>query len=538
MKKRQPPDSVGTRDLINSSIARSRGWNRLRRLAPAASAARAVAMAAHRADDVNYVAYLTALSEMTSSSAHEQKAGIRRMAVVATDPEHREQALHALRELVRTGAAPERLTPEALGLARRTLAVLHQNTVGKPHGEGLAGGRDPDAYAARPLRVGPGGAPALTESGRVLAEAVRREPGVFTIATAAAVAYRLIPVLVVLLIPAIVDRLWLPAMRTGQVDTRMAGLLAAAFFFLFAVRAGGVFATRLGAMMLRRRLQDAQQRRVVDKYVEAPVAWHADHQPQDLIATAERSAEKVWRPLAPLPHALGSTVKIVAVLVALAHLGWWLAAIGTVTVVVLAALGNAYLRSVGPHAERARALRKEVFGLTERASTPGRDTPGADQVAIFAGVSDELCAVMIKLRRRRTAFISLFCALPVASMLLAITLAGSRPLAGGIACLVSAVVLLGLLPAPVVAIGAVIAELPTGLLGLSRIERLCDGAAGEQAEPARPELVHATAAAFSAVPACGKLDRLADSSAYLETRRTSRRGAHRTNISLTETGTA
>jgi hypothetical protein len=527
MKKRQPPDSVRIRDLINSSIARSLGWNRLRRLAPAASAARVVAMAADRAADATYVEYLTALSEMTSASPREQRAGVRRMAAVAAGPDHREPALHALRELVRTAAAPDRLSPEALALARRTLAEQHQHAVPLPHGdEDIAGGDDPDPSAARPLRQGPGGAPALTESARVLAAAVRQQPQVFSVAAGGAVAFCLAPVLVVLLFQEVMDRLWIPAVRTGQVDLRTACLLAVAILGLFAVRAGGLVATRLGGVLMRRRLQDAQQRKVVDKYAEAPVAWHADRRPAELIALAERSAERVSRPLGPLPLAVGSAVTLLVVIAALGHLTWWLALIGVATVAVLGALGIAFLRSAGPPAERARALRKQIFDLTGRGDDPAREAgserPDPDRVAAFQAASDELRVVMIGLRRRRSAFLSLFCASPVAGMLLAVVIAGRHPLAGGVADLVTAVILLALLPAPVVAIGSVIAELPTGLLGLSRIETLCTGATA--AAPGEPGLVLATAPAFSSVPACGKLDRLADSSAYLGSRRNSRPG--------------
>ncbi|MFC7483399.1 hypothetical protein ACFQX7_29985 [Luedemannella flava] len=158
-------------------------------------------------------------------------------------------------------------------------------------------------------------------------------------------------------------------------------------------RAIGLFVSRVGAQTMRRRLSDATQRAVVDQYVEAPVAWHEQRHPDDLVATADGAADTSWRPVDPVPIAVGSAVMVVAAILALFYLAWWLAAIGVLLLAGQGILTVAFLRAVDRHADRARSLRAEIIEMTQHESGEP-----ADMIASFGAASGQLSTEMIRVR--------------------------------------------------------------------------------------------------------------------------------------------
>jgi ABC-type multidrug transport system fused ATPase/permease subunit len=457
------------------------------------------------------------------------------MTAVAVDPQHGELARHALRELVlTTPEKPNRLSADALALARRALAEQHRPAVSLPGDDKdsasrATGGKSP---GARPLDEGPGGGPRLADSIRMLGTAIRYQPGIFAVATAGAVAFCLMPVMVVVLIHLTVDRLWLPAIRTGHFDSSVAWRVAAGCFVVFGVRAAGLFAGRVAGMVMRLRLQDSDQRWLVDKYVEATVDWHDHHHPRDLVTTAERSVENSWRPVASLPFAVGGAVSLLAAIGVLGYLSWWLALIGLAVLAALLGLSIVFLRSAGPLADRARGLRRDVFERTDRASAPpdSSATGGSppDPQAAFGRVSADFRNVLIRLRRRRGLFVPLFGGLPTGAMLVAVAVAGLTPLSGGGVDMVSAMVLFALLPAPVLAIGSVVLDMPNGVRGRDRVRELAAEAAGPAADGGRragldrrdvPMSATVPSTAFPPFRECPRLNQLADGSVCVSPRR-------------------
>ncbi|WP_344133925.1 hypothetical protein [Luedemannella flava] len=482
MTDRQPPDIVRARDLVDDSIREDQlnqpARPSIMEFASAAVAARAVAAALGRGDDPSYVAYLAALSRATGESVAEQRTGVAQLAALTEDPGCGSDAVAALRALIEA-PRPGRLCEYALQTARRALADHCPPRPVADAGTGTPGPAPVDAISHLAASADPAAArPRLRDGLRIFVDAARYEPRLFVISVVGGATFSLLGLVVWLVLRDVVDRAWGPALTTGHIDVAAVTSLAALAVFASVGRAIGLFVSRVGAQTMRRRLSDATQRAVVDQYVEAPVAWHEQRHPDDLVATADGAADTSWRPVDPVPIAVGSAVMVVAAILALFYLAWWLAAIGVLLLAGQGILTVAFLRAVDRHADRARSLRAEIIEMTQHESGEP-----ADMIASFGAASGQLSTEMIRVRGLKGAVAPLLAAVPVIGILAAAGIGAwhLQPGAAGAADLVSATVLLAALPAPVLAVGTVMAGLPTGVRALRSVRGVL-----ADADPIRP----------------------------------------------------
>jgi len=329
------------------------------------------------------------------------------------------------------------------------------------------------------LTADPVAGPRLGDSARSLVRVIRTEPLMFAVPIIGSVVVSLLTVAVALGLNGAVRYLWEPALYDGHFDIPAAGAAALICMVVFAAKAGGLFARRVGGFLLRVRLRDGTQSAVLDRYVEAPVDWHRRQRPQDLVSAADSAVEAAWRPVAPLSLAVGGLVMLVLALGSLSFMDWRLVVIGLALLGGMAAVNIAVLHRVGAHADRAQELRMEVFEMTRQALDHAHD----DQSA-FRAKSAQLREVMIRVRGIRGVFVQVRGILPAFGTLAAVAVVMWRlPSGANAADLVSAAFLLAALPSPIAAVGSVIAELPGGARGASLVRQTIGGSTLTDSEP-------------------------------------------------------
>ncbi len=226
------------------------------------------------------------------------------------------------------------------------------------------------------------------------------------------------------------------------------------------------------------RLEATYRKRVTRRYLELPLSWHEEHSTGELLSNANSDVETTWYPIAPFPLAVGVLLMLVTTLGLLLVTDPVLALVGSVIFPAIAILTVLYSRRMSPLMTRAQELRGEVSGIAHESfdgalvvKTLGRE---AGETERFRHTSEELRDTMTAVGRVHGIFDPMMEALPVIGVL-AVLLAGtSRVGSGNLEAgeLVRVAYLFTLLAFPVRAIGWVLNEIPSSVVGWDRVQRV------------------------------------------------------------------
>src|SRR3954471_11371342 len=321
---------------------------------------------------------------------------------------------------------------------------------------------------------------------RVLGQAIRDEPRLFTVGVVGSSLFGLLIIANSYVVGAVVGHVVVPAFADQRVRSGTLALIAVAFLGISVLRVASIFGRRLGAGYMQFRLQARYRPAVTRRYLALPPAWHQRHATGTLLSNANSDVEASFVPIAPLPFAVGTIVMIVAAVVSLFLTDWVLALVGVTLFPTLFGLNVIYSRRMSPRQIRAQRLRAKVSAVAHESfdgalvvKTMGRE---ADESRRFSVFVSELRDALISVGRLRGLFDPLMDALPSIGTL-AVLLLGTWRLQNGaisVADLVSVSFLFTVLAFPVRAIGWVVAELPRSVAGWERVQAVL-GADGDLA---------------------------------------------------------
>ncbi|WP_052810048.1 ABC transporter ATP-binding protein [Streptomonospora alba] len=310
----------------------------------------------------------------------------------------------------------------------------------------------------------------------VLWVAIRTEPLVFAVAVAGAALHAVVSVGSASVMGGITDRVILPAFENGS--TTAAALMAAAGLLLGVgvAKAIGLAARRLFAGLMQFRMQARYRRSVSRTYLRLPLAWHHSHATGQLLSNANADVEEAWRPLAPLPMAIGSAAMLVIAAVAMVITDPVLALVAFVVFPALAVANVVFQRRVSPAATRAQALRAEVSEVAHESfdgalvvKSLGREDNETER---FTEAAHRLRDAQIRVGRMRAAFDPVMEHLPNFGIL-AVLVLGMWRLAGGAITpgeLVQISYLFTLLSMPIRSFGWLLGDLPRTVVAWNRVQ--------------------------------------------------------------------
>ena len=310
---------------------------------------------------------------------------------------------------------------------------------------------------------------------RVLVGAVRGEPRLFAVAVGGSVLGGLVTVASAVVVGRVVGTIVGPALQRGTVDGGALAAGAAVIVALSLLKVVGIFCRRVGAGYLQFRLQARYRRLVTRRYLALPEVWHQRHATGALLSGASSDVDAIWYAMMPLPYAVGTTVMLLAAIIALLVIDL---AIGSVAIAVFPALLTIYIvysRRIAPRLERAQQVRSELSAVVHESfdgalvvKVLGRE---AEETARFAAKAAQLRDVATAIGKVRGRFDPLIDALPSAGTLVVLLVSAGRLRDGAVTLteLVTVVFLFSVLAYPVRAIGWLLAEVPRSVVGWDRV---------------------------------------------------------------------
>jgi len=311
---------------------------------------------------------------------------------------------------------------------------------------------------------------------RVLGQAIRVEPRLFTAGVVGSSVFGLLIIANSYVVGGVIGRVVVPAFTEHRVKAGSLALVAAIFLGLSVLRVASIFGRRLGAGYMQFRLQARYRRAVTRRYLSLPPAWHQRHATGTLLSNANSDVEAAFVPIAPLPFAVGTIVMVLAAVVALFLTDWVLAMVGVALFPTLFGLNVIYSRYMSPRQIRAQQMRAKVSAVAHESfdgalvvKTMGREEDESRRFAVFV---TELRDALISVGRLRGLFDPVMDSLPSAGTLAVLLLGAWRLQNGAISVseLVTVSFLFTVLAFPVRAIGWVVAELPRSVAGWERVQ--------------------------------------------------------------------
>jgi ABC-type multidrug transport system fused ATPase/permease subunit len=311
---------------------------------------------------------------------------------------------------------------------------------------------------------------------RVLGQAIRTEPRLFTIGSVGSAFFGVLVIANSYVVGWVIGNVVVPAFAQHRVRVAELGLIAAVFLGISLLRVASIFGRRLGAGFMQFRLQARYRRAVTRRYLALPPSWHQRHATGTLLSNANSDVEAAFVPIAPFPFAVGTIFMIVVAVVTLFFTDWVLALVGVTLFPTLFLLNVLYSRRMSPRQIRAQQLRAKVSAVAHESfdgalvvKTMGRE---ADESRRFSVFVSELRDALISVGRLRGLFDPLMDSLPSAGTLAVLLLGAWRLQTGAITVteLVSVAFLFTVLAFPVRAIGWVVAELPRSVAGWDRVQ--------------------------------------------------------------------
>lgn len=325
----------------------------------------------------------------------------------------------------------------------------------------------------------------LRRGASLIRRALRGSPRNFALGGVSAAVFAGMTIVQAVVLGRITDEVILPAFADGRIEAGLLWLAGAIVVGVGLAKAVGVVGRRLGAYFAMFDLQVDHRRRVTQRYLDLPTVWHRRHSTGELMSNANSDVEEAFRVSAPLPMAFAAVLLLVGASVLLVLADPFLAAIGLGVLPTIAVANYVYqgrMRDAATRAQQSRADVSEVAHESVDAAlvvkTLGRE---AAETRRFELESEQLRDRMIEVGRLRGTFDPVLEALPNIGILLVLLVGVNRVAAGALTAgdLVQFAYLFQLLAIPMRAFGWVLGDLPRGVVGLERIDRVL-AATGDQ----------------------------------------------------------
>ncbi|MCH7230139.1 ABC transporter ATP-binding protein/permease [Glycomyces sp. L485] len=344
---------------------------------------------------------------------------------------------------------------------------------------------------------------------RNIGDMIRIEPKLFAIGAVGAMVNTATTLFVSAVVGWVVAQVAVPAYENGEVALGSVALGVGALLGTSAIRFSSMCARRIGAGAMMFRVQAHWRRQVTRRYLALPVSWHQKHPTGTLLSNANADVEAATRPLAPLPFACGTLFMLAVSMVVFFLVDWAIALVALGMFPTLFALNAVFASKMAPRAKRAQELRAEVSAVGHESfdgalvvKAMGRETAETER---FTGSATELRDAMIGVGRLRAAFEPAIAGLPELGTLLALLVGLARYQQGALDLeqLVTVAFMFSVLAFPIRAIGWVLGDLPTSVVGRGRVDHVLsatgdmDYGEREPATPAGPASLEFDSVAYS-----------------------------------------
>ncbi|WP_460541226.1 ABC transporter ATP-binding protein [Glycomyces halotolerans] len=318
----------------------------------------------------------------------------------------------------------------------------------------------------------------LRQGLRNIGDMIRIEPKRFSVAVAGAMVNTAMHLSVAFIVGWVVSRVAVPAYEDGRVTLGSVALGIGALLGMSVLRFSSMCARRIGSGTQMFQVQAHWRRKVTRRYLALPVSWHQKHPTGTLLSNANADVEAATRPLAPLPFACGTLFMIVVSMVVFFTIDWAIALVALAMFPVLLTLNAVFASKMAPRAKRAQELRAEVsadghesFDGALVVKAMGRE---AEETERFTRTAGELRDAMIGVGRLRAAFEPAIQGLPELGTLIALLVGLARYQQGALDLgqLVTVSFMFSILAFPIRAIGWVLGDLPTSVVGRRRVDHV------------------------------------------------------------------
>ena len=317
----------------------------------------------------------------------------------------------------------------------------------------------------------------LQRGTRIVASYIRTHPGPFAVSVAGATLYAGMTVATTIVLGRVTDRVLTPAFR-GHARVGVVLAWVGAILAVGVLRAVGVILRRYYAGMTGSRVRRTLTSRVVEKYLELPLAYHRSHPTGELLAHAEADVQAATDVIHPLPWSLAVVLLIVFAGVALLVADPVLGVVGWVLLPTLAVMNRRYSTNVEHPARRAQEKIGELSSVAHESIDGGLIVKVLGrqeaEVAKLEVRANELRDERIEVGFFRASFEPAFEALPALGMIVLLVVGAWRVSTGAISVgtLVQFIALFQLTAGPVQLIGHVLSDVPRSVVGYERLEEV------------------------------------------------------------------
>jgi ATP-binding cassette subfamily B protein len=318
----------------------------------------------------------------------------------------------------------------------------------------------------------------------VLRVAIYEEPWAFAFSVIASMLYGAMTVADGWALGWATDHVIRPALERGDTTFGAIASLISLFLGIAILRAIGVVGRRVGAGVMQFRLQATYRQRVTRQYLKLPLEWHHKHPTGQLLSNANADVESTWYPISALPMAVGVIAMLAFATVAMFAADVWLALVGCLVFPLVVVANVIFQRTLQPLATRAQELRADVSEVAHESfdgalvvKTLGREAAETER---FREPTYALRDANIAVNRARGAFDPVIEGLPRIGVL-AVLLVGVGRVRSGAADagdVVQVAFLFTLIGFPIRALGWVLGELPSSVVGWDRVQRVLTAEGG------------------------------------------------------------
>ncbi|CAN5662963.1 ABC transporter ATP-binding protein [soil metagenome] len=318
----------------------------------------------------------------------------------------------------------------------------------------------------------------------LLGLAVRTHRRPFTVSVVGATLFAIMAVLATVVLGEVTDRLIVPAFAEDREGRGISGATVAgavaALMVVAVLRAAGVVLRRYWGSMTFGRMQVTWRRRITDRYLDVPLAFHRSRPAGELLAHADADVEAATMAIQPLPFSLGVIIIIVFATASLAIVDPMLLAVGLCLFPSLALLSRAYARRVEAPAAAVQARVGDVSAVVHESfdgalvvKTLGLED---DEVRRLATAADALRTERIRVGRLRALFEPALDVIPNVGVIALLAVGAWRVSTGDLSTgeLVQAMALFGILAFPMRVVGFLLEEIPRSVVAAERIATVLD----------------------------------------------------------------
>lgn len=322
----------------------------------------------------------------------------------------------------------------------------------------------------------------------IVARFARRQPVTFTVSLVGATLYAVASVASTVVLGRATDEAIVPAFTDGVDGTTLAWVAVAILAVAF-LRGATIVMRRYFAALTTFRSQAHLRRRITDRYLDVPLAYHRAHPAGELLARADSDVIASTELLNAVPFTLGVFALIAVAIISLATVDVSLVIVAALLFPTLAVINRVYTNRIhGPVAvvqERVAEVSRvahESFDGALVVKTLGRTDA---EVARLDAAADHLREARVEVGRIRGSFEPVIDALPNLGTIV-LLLVGAAQISAGrleVGGLVQAMALFGLLATPMRVVGFFLQELPRAVVAAGRIDTVLAEPAAEGPPP-------------------------------------------------------